>query len=258
MLLKGKRILLTGGAGGIGRLVCQNLINEGAELIVITQRNRLSFSARLVTANLANSADLARVCDIVAVEKPDILVNLAGIQHFGKFEDESLSHIQNGFAVNLIAPVALAAAAIPHMRRRGSGQIVNMGSIMGSIGCANFVTYSSAKGGMHRFSEALRRELAGSGVQVTYIAPRAVATGMTTDGVRRYAKATKMAIDEPVNVAAKIVTAIRLRRKEVYFGIPESIFVRVNAILPRVIDAAVAKSDRNAAHLISPDLTSAT
>ncbi|MGB9142050.1 MAG: SDR family NAD(P)-dependent oxidoreductase [Aestuariivirga sp.] len=250
--LKGKHILLTGGTGGIGRLVCQELINAGARLSLITQRNRLPFSANLIQANLAKREDLASACRTAADMKPDILVNLAGLQYFGKFEGETLEHLENGFAVNLVAPVALSKAVVPAMRSRGSGQIVNVGSIMGSIGCAHFVTYSSAKAGLKGFSEALRRELGGSGIAVTYIAPRAVGTGMLTEAVSRYARASGMAVDEPLAVARKIVSAITLRRKDVYFGLPERIYLTANALLPRLLDRAVAAGDRRGAAALLP------
>ena len=86
--------------------------------------------------------------------------------------------------VNLVAPAALCCACLPFMKRRNSGQIVNIGSIFGSIPLAHFAAYSSAKSGLRAFSEALRRELADTKIAVTYIAPRAVRTGMLTPEIK--------------------------------------------------------------------------
>jgi short-subunit dehydrogenase len=140
----------------------------------------------------------------------------------------------------------LTKAVLPAMRKRGSGHIVNIGSVFGSISFAHFVTYSSAKAGLRAFSEALRREVEGSHIAVTYIAPRAVKTGLSSGTVMEYAKLTSMNMDKPEYTARQIVKAIRARKKDVYIGFPESFFVRVNALMPRMVDAALAKNDRKA------------
>ena len=84
-----------------------------------------------------------------------------------------------------------------------------------------------------------------------YIAPRAVRTGMLTAQLKRYAELTGMSIDFPEIISEKIVTAIKQRKKDVYVGFPEKIFVRLNAIFPRLVDAAVAGADRNASTLFT-------
>jgi short-subunit dehydrogenase len=132
------------------------------------------------------------------------------------------------------------------MKRRNAGQIANIGSIVGSIPLAYFAAYSSAKAGLRAFSEALRRELAGTKISVTYVAPRAVRTPMLTPEIQQYANLTGMNIDPPEIIAKRIVTAIKQRRKDVYIGFPERLFVRLNAAMPRLVDAAVASNDRKA------------
>ena len=102
---------------------------------------------------------------------------------------------------------------------------------------------------MRGLSQALRRELAGTGVDVTYIAPRAVKTPLNTAQVLAFAKLTKMQMDEPGAIADRIVAAIKDRRRDVYFGGPESVFVRLNALLPGLVDRALAANDRKAAQL---------
>ncbi len=106
---------------------------------------------------------VAAIAAELAARRVDVLLNLAGVQYFGPFERQDPQSAWLGFAVNLIAPVLLSQAVLPQMRARNAGQIVNIGSVFGAIPFAHFVTYSSAKGGMRAFSDALRRELAGSG-----------------------------------------------------------------------------------------------
>jgi short-subunit dehydrogenase len=137
------------------------------------------------------------------------------------------------------------------MKSRGSGHIVNVGSTFGSINFAHFVTYSSTKSGLKGFSESLRRELDGQGINVTYVAPRAVKTPLNTEKVMQLAEITKMNMDAPELVAEKIVEAIELKKKDAYIGFPESLFVRINAVLPRLVDKALAGNDKKARSLFN-------
>jgi short-subunit dehydrogenase len=244
MSLKQKRIVLTGGSGGIGQLVAAEFLREGADLTVMSRSGEDVVRARHLKADFSTLEGIAAACLIVSHEEPDILVNLAGVQYFGPTEKQSLSDMAESYLINLIAPVALSNAAIPGMRRRNVGQIVNVGSVFGSLAFAHFAAYSSAKAGLRAFSEALRRELVDTDVSVTHISPRAVRTGLLTTKIQKYAELTGIRIDEPAVVSAKIVSAIKQRKKDVCIGFPESLYARLNAVLPRVVDAALARNDR--------------
>jgi short-subunit dehydrogenase len=251
MRLKGRNVVLTGGAGGIGQLVAKGLLKAGAKLSVVDRADRLPFEAQYLKGDLSTIDGISAASATIAAQDPEILINLAGVQYFGLFEEQTDEHLELNYMVNLIAPVMLTKAVLPGMKKRGTGHIVNIGSVFGSISYAHFVTYSSAKAGLRAFSEALRRELEGSPIDVTYIAPRAVKTGLSTGAVMEYAKLTSMNMDKPEYTARQIVKAIRGRKKDVYIGFPESLFVRVNALMPRIVDAAVAKNDRKAKSLFT-------
>jgi short-subunit dehydrogenase len=248
-----KRIVLTGGTGGLGQCVAAELLRQGADLLVLS-RSRLADKygrIRHVAVDLSTATGIADAARLITNEEPDILINLAGVQHFGLVEHQSIEAMQAGYTVNLVAPAALSRACLPFMKRRDAGQITNIGSMFGSLPFAHFAAYSSAKAGLRAFSEALRRELAGTDIAITYIAPRAIRTGMLTSQIQEYAKRTGMNVDPPMVVAGKIVTAITKRRKDVHIGFPERIFARLNGLLPRVVDAAVASGDRKAAQLFA-------
>ncbi|HJV40560.1 SDR family NAD(P)-dependent oxidoreductase, partial [Caulobacter sp.] len=223
---------------------------EGAHVVALG-RTRPDGVDDFLRHDLATLDGIEAAAKDVRTGRWDILVNLAGVQHFGPVEDEDPAHLHSGYLVNLIAPVRLSQAVIPTMKARGSGQIVNIGSIFGSINFAHFATYSSAKAGLRGFSQALRRELAGTGVDVTYVAPRAVRTAMVSDRVLEFAKLTQMHIDPPEATARRIVSAINARRRDVYLGFPESFFVRLNALLPGLVDRALAANDRKAAQIFA-------
>lgn len=245
-----KSVLITGASGGLGGLVAKQLAAEGAHVVALG-RTRPDGVDDFLRHDLATLDGIEAAAKDVRTGRWDILVNLAGVQHFGPVEDEDPAHLHSGYLVNLIAPVRLSQAVIPTMKARGSGQIVNIGSIFGSINFAHFATYSSAKAGLRGFSQALRRELAGTGVDVTYVAPRAVRTAMVSDRVLEFAKLTQMHIDPPEATARRIVSAINARRRDVYLGFPESFFVRLNALLPGLVDRALAANDRKAAQIFA-------
>jgi len=114
----------------------------------------------------------------------------------------------------------------------------------GSIAFAWFASYSASKFALRGFSEALRRELEGSGVGVTYVAPRAVKTALNSPAVYRMAEKVRMNMDDPARVARRIVRAIGRDKKDVDLGFPEAWFVRVNALLPRLVDRTLRKQNR--------------
>lgn len=252
--LEGQRILLTGAAGGMGQLLAAKLAEAGAKLALLDQNTdalndlvaRIGHDAFAVSADVS-SADGCRIA-VSAVwntmEGVDCLINLAGISSFCCFEDEETTHMEKVMQVNLLAPMYLTHALLPEMIKRKRGRIVNIGSVFGSIGFAWFTTYSTSKFALRGFSQALRRELHGTGVSVSYIAPRAVRTAINNDAVMKMGEATGMNMDEPEYVATKIFNAIEAEKKEVYIGFPESFFARLNGVFPNLVDGALA--DQNA------------
>jgi short-subunit dehydrogenase len=177
----------------------------------------------------------------------DILVNNAGQSHFSAFAREDEETVRRLLAVNVTAPMLITRAALPHLLARGSGCIVNIGSVFGSIGFPHFAVYSATKFALRGFSESLRRELDGTGVRVLYAAPRATATAMNGPAVRSLMAETRAAMDAPDSVARRIADAIAGGQHEVTIGAPERIFARLNALFPRVVDKALRKQARAAA-----------
>ena len=197
----------------------------------------------MVTADVTSSDD-RRHCLRVMLEHLggiDILINLAGTTAFTPFEEQTPESIQSVMQINAIAPMLMTHDVLPHMLAQKKGQIVNVGSAFGSIAFPCFASYSTSKYAVRGFSQALRRELAGTGVGVTYVAPRAVHTPLNSSAVYEMAKKIKMNFDEPQAVAESIIKAIENDKKEKYIGFPESLFARINAILPGLVDSSLNK-----------------
>jgi short-subunit dehydrogenase len=257
MQLHKARILLTGAAGGIGQQLAQHLADKGAYLALIGRRGpslaqvRDAVAAKqrnviAVTADISRADGAAHAVDQVVREwgGVDILINNAGLSHFGELATTDATLLEAVVRTNVLGPMLLSRAVLPTMLQQHSGQIVNVGSIFGSIGFAFFAPYSATKYALRGFSEALRRELHGTGVGVTYVAPRATKTPFNTDAVYQMASAVKMNMDEPDAVAQQIVRAIETDKRDCYLGFPETLFVRLNGLLPRWVDGALRKQNR--------------
>jgi len=260
MTITGSRILLTGATGGIGRELALQLARHGARL-ALAGRDQLRLEAltnRITTAG-GDAAfllhDLARPdtqCDLVRQATEvlgglDVLINNAGVSRFMPYEEDDAASISALMTVNLVAPMLLTRCALEHFRGSNTGHIVNIGSALGALGLPFFSAYSASKFGLRGFSEALRRELAGSDIKVTYVAPRTTATGMNSDAVRALMAESGAKVDDPGVVAETIINALAQGRNEVHIGWPERLLVRLNALLPRLVDRALAGNTAMAA-----------
>ncbi|HKJ77169.1 MAG TPA: SDR family oxidoreductase [Gammaproteobacteria bacterium] len=262
MELAGQRILLTGASGGIGVPLARRLADAGARLALVGRRpspledlaDGLDGAAAVV-ADIGTPGGCQEAAAGVnsAVGGVDVLINLAGAFSFNVFAEEDPETFERLFRTNVVAPMTLTRLVLPTMLAQGRGRVVNVGSVLGSLALPWFTTYSSTKFALRGFSEALRRELAGTGVGVTYVAPRAVRTAMNPDAVYRMAEATGMRMDPPETVAAEIEKAIRRDAREHYVGRPESIFARINALLPGLVDRALRKQGRETERFAKAD-----
>ncbi len=261
MKLEGARILLLGATGGIGAATARALAARGGRLCLAGRRRE-----RLNTLAETLGNDTFVVTGDIATEEGrralvagalngfgglDLVVNAAGVLDFVPFDDHDPGAVERIFRANTIGPMLLIQALLPTLRE-GRGRIVNVGSIFGSIAFPYFAAYSASKFALRGFSEALRRELADSGVGVTYVAPRATRTAINSEAVMRMGEATGMNMDEPAVVARALVRALEKDKDEAYFGWPESLFVRINALLPRLVDRALRGQARTMARFARP------
>jgi len=172
------RALVTGASSGLGReIVRQLVLNRGMDVLATARRvDRLDALASELPAgrfaflpgDLADPAFRDRLW-IWAVEAPggiDVLVNNAGAGHFGALAVEDFEQARRMVELNLIALIDLTRKAIRHMQPRGSGQIVQISSILGAFGLPYSAVYAATKHGVDGLVKSLRYELRGSGVRV--------------------------------------------------------------------------------------------
>lgn len=252
MKLERAKILLTGAAGGIGSATARELGRAGARLLLTDIHapalHELAIALRAdgieaetIAANVASPEDREAIVARAAKAGVNALVNVAGVNPFGWLANQSPSEIELAFRINTVAPVLLCRAMLPVLSANAPAHIVNVGSAFGAIGFPGFAAYSASKFAIRGFSEALRRELADTRVRVHYVAPRATRTALVTDRVRAMNEELGIAMDPPGTVARAIAKALATDRRELAVGIPERLFAKINALVPALVDRALAK-----------------
>lgn len=185
MELEGKLALITGGGQGIGRGIVDRFLEEGAQ-VAIVQRRPLEPGLEGHSGVLGIQADLSESSVIPgAVEHAaeqlggiDILVNNAGIMFERGVAAIGLEEWDLMMALNLRAPLFLAQAALPHMRGRGGGSIINVGSVEGFAANPGHAAYCASKAGIHGMTRAMAVDLGDDGIRCNAIAPGWIASDL--------------------------------------------------------------------------------
>ncbi|MEW5789029.1 MAG: SDR family oxidoreductase [Pseudomonadota bacterium] len=251
MELTGARILLTGASGGLGQALARALAEAGADLFLLGRdaerlaalvQDLAGTGARLhcLAVDLNQPGTVEQVAEAARLFGINVLVNNAGINAFGLYAEQDWRQAEAVLATNLLVPMALVRALLPWLSRQPAAAILNVGSTFGSLPFPGFAAYSAAKAGLRGFSQALRRELADSRVEVVYVAPRAIRTPLNSAAVNALNRELGSKEDSPALAARRIVAALAAGRAETHLGFPEALFARLNGALPRLIDRALA------------------
>jgi len=218
MSFKGKTALVTGATSGIGRAVAERLASEGAEVIV-SGRDEIrgqevvetilsgGGSARFVRADLAKIEDVRQLA--AASGDVDVLVNNAGVFPFGSTKDTSEQDFDVAFDVNVKAPFYLTGVLAPKMAERGEGAVINISTMVATIGLSGMAAYGASKAAIELLTKAWADEYGPQGVRVNAVAPgptRTPGTEPMGDGIDQMAStlpARRAA--SPQEIAAAVV-----------------------------------------------------
>jgi 3-hydroxybutyrate dehydrogenase len=211
--IKGQAAIVTGSTSGIGQAMAQALAGAGVDILLNgfgdpakIEAERATLEAKAGVRVLYHPADMtkpAEIADMVATAhrefgRLDILLNNAGIQHVAPIEDFPAEQWDRIIAINLTSAFHATKAAIPIMKARGRGRIVNLASAHGLVASPFKSAYVAAKHGIVGFTKTAALELARSGVTVNAICPGYVKTPLVEAQIADQAKARGIPQDRVV------------------------------------------------------------
>ncbi|HKG59071.1 MAG TPA: SDR family oxidoreductase [Pyrinomonadaceae bacterium] len=189
--LSNKSALVTGATKGIGRAIAESLVKAGA-LVAITARNEDEIAETVSQLNALGPGTAAGyVCEVrdynqvksvfAKLDALDILINNAGVGIFASVESMSIEDFHTVLETNVFGVFYCCHEAIPFMKKRGGGYIINISSLAGANPHAEMAAYNASKFGLNGFSEALMQEVRHDGIKVSYIMPGSVNTAFGGD-----------------------------------------------------------------------------
>jgi NAD(P)-dependent dehydrogenase (short-subunit alcohol dehydrogenase family) len=246
--LSGKVVVITGAGRGIGAATAEALVAKGAKVVLgdLDLGAAEETAARLdkepvpmhvdVTDPVGLAAFLAEVESTVGAI--DVLINNAGIMPLAAVDEETDASTVRQLEVNLLAVIRATREAVRRMKPRRAGHILNVASVAGKSGYPGGSTYCATKHGVVGFSEAVRLELRGSGIDVSCVMPAIVRTELAAGlGEARFIKSI-----QPRDVAEAIVNALEFPHFDVY--VPKSVggTAKIMGLLPRKWSEAVVRA----------------
>jgi 2-hydroxycyclohexanecarboxyl-CoA dehydrogenase len=216
--LSGKRVLLTGGASGIGRATAVRLADEGCQVGIVDidaagaeeTARRCAGRAVVLRTDISDRAQIeATVARFEADGPIDLMANIAGWDVMRNFLDTDPTLWDRIIAINLYGPLHMHHVVLPGMVARGFGRVVNVSSDAGRVGSSGEAVYAACKGGIIAFTKTIARELARKGITLNVLCPGPTDTPLF-DAVRA-------ASPEGAKIGEAMARAIPLKR----IGVPE-------------------------------------
>jgi NADP-dependent 3-hydroxy acid dehydrogenase YdfG len=248
-ILAGETAAITGAARGIGRATAEAFLRQGMRVAI----GDVDIEAARLTATELGPSTVALALDVTdrasfsaflddaeqQLGPVDVLVNNAGIMPIGPFLNEDDATAQRILDINVGGVILGMKVTLPRMLGRGRGHVVNIASQAGKYGFPGGATYCASKAAVINVSRAVRKELRGSGVEISVISPVAVNTelglGLSEPRQRQFRKI------EPGQVADAIVETLRLPRFDVHVPKQLAVSERVSALMPIALQDGLSR-----------------
>lgn len=176
---KRKKVLITGATSGVGLTIAKRLLGEDIELWVTGRTPSIlealqNEGAHAIAADLSNIEDINRLAEQIG--PVDVVIFSAGVGTFGLAQELSDEVIEQMMAINVVAPMKLTKRMLPAMLERKSGHLIYLGSQAGKVATPKASVYAASKHAIIGYTDALRMEVAASGIHVTTINPGPIDT----------------------------------------------------------------------------------
>lgn len=246
--------IVTGASGGIGQALLRELLARGANVLAIARSPEkldalfaeLSASKRkriqVVRADLALPEGRRAVVSAASWlnTAPNLVIHSAASSSFGLFAENAADEVGRLLALNVTSPLQLTHDLLPLLRESPTAQVVAIGSTFGSIGYPGFAAYCASKFALRGAFEALAREHHGESIAFLYMSPRATRTDFNSPEVDALNETLGNRVDSAEYVAAEIIKAIDRNQRRLQIGWPEKLLVRLNSLLPGLLDRGIA------------------
>ncbi len=266
--LRGAVVVITGASSGIGRATARAFAAHGARLVLAARRARLLETAvreceRAGGEALAVPTDVteARQVEHLAAQAAerfggiDIWVNNAGVLLLGTFEDTPGEALRRVMEVNFFGCVNGCAAALPRLRARGGGMLINVASMEGKSAVAYATAYAASKHAVVGFTQALRQDLRDSGIDVCTVLPAAIDTPLFQHSGNYTGRAIRppRPVYDVEKVAEAIVRCARYPKPEVAVGAAGHAMIALRQLAPALFDRLAARQVESTHFLDRPE-----
>lgn len=264
----GRVVVITGGSRGLGLEIARQLAAEGARLCLLARDEGELDRAReelvaaggevlTISCDIRRRADVRAAIDTVLERWPaiDVLINNAGVIQVGPLEHMTTADFENAMATHFWGPLHLMFEAVPSMRQRRFGRIVNIASIGGRMAVPHLAPYSASKFALVGLSDAVRTELEPYGIRVTTVSPGPLRTGspvnVTVKGQHASEYAWFLMADSLPGIstaaeraARQIVDACRHGDPELTISLPARAAMVANTVAPALLARAMRLVNR--------------
>ena len=231
LVLNDKVVIVTGASSGVGRSLAFAFARRAARVVLVARREEQLEAVRreiepyttdvlVIPADLTDETQLRAVVErtLERFGRIDVLVNNAGVSQGGPLQDQDPGRVEHLLRLNLWVAIRLTQLALPHMLANQQGYILNIGSGMGRSATPLFVPFVASKYGLSGFSDALRRELEGTGVHLTLVLPGWIHTDILTPEIEEVVERYGFRVEHPDVVAERAVLGLVRGQNEVILG----------------------------------------
>jgi|GEM_PF-11098 len=257
MNLQNKNVVITGGSQGIGEQMADAFAAQGANVLVAARSaDKLAAVAdriggKFITADLSTAQGVDGLVDecIAVLGHIDVWINNAGVETTDALVASDRELLRTVARVNFEAPLLLTRDVVPHMLQRGSGHVVQLSSVAGTIPFPGLAAYAGTKAGLTNLTESLRLELKDTPINLTIVAPGPVDTAMwerldTDDAyqaaaLKRFRQLLSLPKVDPAKIAKATVAAVTDNKRYVRIPARHGIYHMLNNAPRRLVEVAM-------------------